>query len=57
MYKIVLININSPNNNIYMGACVSLEIGFGILLKKVGGSAKWYKHSGNQSGGSSENWT
>jgi len=23
----------------------------------VGGIAEWYNHSGNQSGGSSENWT
>jgi hypothetical protein len=23
----------------------------------VGGIASWYNHSGNQSGGSSENWT
>jgi hypothetical protein len=23
----------------------------------VGGIASWYKHSGNHSGGSSENWT
>jgi hypothetical protein len=23
----------------------------------AGGIASWYKHSGNQSGGSSENWT
>jgi len=23
----------------------------------VGGIADWYNHSGNQSGGSSENWT
>jgi len=23
----------------------------------VGGTANWYNHSGNQSGGSSENWT
>jgi hypothetical protein len=23
----------------------------------VGGIANWYNHSGNQSGGSSENWT
>ena len=23
----------------------------------VGGIASWYKHSGNQSGNSSENWT
>jgi len=27
------------------------------LSSIVGGIAKWYNHSGNQSGGSSENWT
>jgi hypothetical protein len=28
----------------------------GIFLHCVGGIANWYKHSGNQSRGSSENW-
>jgi len=40
---------------------VTAEAGEGVGKEEhssiVGGIASWYSHSGNQSGGSSENWT
>jgi hypothetical protein len=38
---------------------VTTHVGEDVEKKKssiVGGIANWYNHSGNQSGGSSENW-